>query len=249
MAPKEKPEKTKTKRDKDQRQSSKPASEDFPEKTYLPDNFGFLWSIDALQAIYDDKHPKRMLPISSKNGNDIAKVWFPPNVREMFTRRNGNLYRWRKWGSEIVISPRPEKKVEVASVFFQARLDNFVGVFKDCTRHDIAKEDFGWSHLAFHHNHGRISEVDLAGEKDVLAAPANGSSWMPQVLPEVYNYPIRDPSKSFAGEYGGLCGKLSLLIAMAAFSASEQHAEVVVAKCFQFGEWTKHQFETGIGSM
>jgi hypothetical protein len=212
------------------------------------EDFGFLWSIDALEAIYDDMHPPRILSIGSKNSNDIARIWFPPVAKEMFKRQNGNLYRWRVGGSEIVDNiPRPEKTVEVASVFFQPRQENFVAYSKDCTRYDIARDDYGWCQIGFHHHPGYMSEVDIAGESDVLAAPANGSSWMPQVLPEAYNYPIRNPAKSFTGKPGGLCGRLSLLIGMAAFSAKEEHAEAVVSQCFEFGKWNKHMFETGIG--
>jgi hypothetical protein len=127
-----------------------------------------------------------------------------------------------------------DKKVGQALVFFQAGHDNFVAVYKDCTRHDISDNNYGWCQIGFHYHNDNMLEIDIGGERTVLAARANGSSWMPQVLPEVYNYPIKNPSRKFRGEYGGLCGRLSLLIGMAAFSGKEEHAEPIVSQCFQF---------------
>jgi hypothetical protein len=217
----------------------------------LPEDFGFLWSIDPLVATYDEKYPRRYLGVGSSKGNDVARLWFPPNRAKMITRRTGNLYRWSMGESQLVDDmPRPEKKVEVASVFFQAKQDNFVATLKDCTQHNIVDEDVGWSYIGFRHNSGNLSEVDVGGERFLLAAPADGSSWMPQVLPKVYNYDTKSPSaREFRGAPGGLCGRLSLLIAMAAFSAEVNHAEAVVSHCFGVGEWRKHQFATGIGRM
>jgi hypothetical protein len=243
--------KSKGKHSKDQKSTAKSGSSaQTTISTELePQNLGFLYTIDALEATYDDKHPERMLMLGGKTGNDVAHFWFPPNRAKMFRRHNGNLYRWRAEETQLLEGfQRPEKKFEVASVFFQTRTDNFLAVFKDCTKYNISEGDLGWSQVGFHHNHGLVSEVDLAGEHDQLAAPADGSSWLPQVIPEVYNYD-KNPTAKRVGESGGLCGKLSLLIAMAAFSAEESYAENVVSKCFRHGVWKKHQFDTGIGRM
>jgi hypothetical protein len=49
---------------------------------------------------------------------------------------------------------------------------------------------------------------------------------MPQVLPEVYNYDSKYTlAKEYIGPTGGLCGKLSILIGLAAFSTGEEDAE------------------------
>jgi hypothetical protein len=72
---------------------------------------------------------------------------------------------------------------------------------------------------------------------------------MPQVLPEVYDYDTKSPKVPvYTGPSGGLCGRLALLIGMAAFSAAEDQAEACVSRCFMFGEWLRHNFEIGIGS-
>jgi hypothetical protein len=212
-----------------------------------PDNLGFLYSIDALETIYDDKHPRRILSVGGTKGNDIARLWFPPVRAKQFKRYPGHIYRWPGVEQSEMLEgyPRPEKKFQVASVFFQAKQDNFLAVFKDCAKYDIADEDYGWSQIGFHHHPGFLSEVDIGGERDLLAAPANGSSWMPQVLPEVYNYDTKSPSAKSTGQPGGLCGKLSLLIAMAAFSAPVNQAEAIVRQYFGFKAWDEHKFPNG----
>lgn len=214
----------------------------------LPHNLGFLWSIDALQIIDNGKHPQRILGVGRSKGNDVVRLWFPPNQKAHFRRIDGNLYRWRMGDSERVHRrERPEKKYAVASVFFQPRQDNFLVTNKDCTQHDIEKEELGWCHIGFYHEEGGLSAVDICGTEFKLAAPANGSSWMPQILPEVYNYDSRGPvPKHYSGPPGGLCGKLALLIGMAAFSADVDRAEAVVEKCFKLGKWLHHQRETGV---
>ena len=60
---------------------------------------------------------------------------------------------------------------------------------------------------------------------------------------------LRVRQLKFRGQPGGLCGRLSLLIAMAAFSAPVQCAEDVVAKCFGYKTWEPHSYTTGIGRM
>jgi hypothetical protein len=252
--------KGKSKKRRDSKSTSKSGTSAQPTiaSSAEPENLGFLYQIDALETSYDEKHPRRILSVGGSKGNDIAKLWFPPIRKQQFKRRPGHLYRWpgEEESEKLEGDERPEnlKKFQVASVFFQAKQDNFLAVFKDCAKYDIADEDYGWSQIGFHRqnhpNFGILSEVDIGTESPILVAPADGSSWMPQVVPEVYNYDTKSPSATkFKGHPGGLCGKLSLLIAMAAFSAPVNAAEDVVSKYFGYKTWEKHLFETGIGRM
>jgi hypothetical protein len=115
-----------------------------------PENLGFLYSIDALETIYDEHNPRRILSVGGSKGNDIAQLWFPPIRKHQFSRRPGHLYRWpgEDESEKLEGDERPAnlKKFQVASVFFQAKQDNFLAVSRDCTKHDIANEEYGWSH-------------------------------------------------------------------------------------------------------
>lgn len=234
-----------------QSKDSRNTSSNLPSTNEEPENLGFLYSIDALETIYTEKRRPRYLMIASEKGNDIARYWFPPIRAKQFKCQYGNMYRWRagKESEKLEDYERPEKKFHVASVFFQSQQDNFLAVFKDCTEHDIAAEDQGWSQIGFHHNEGSVSQVDIGTEYQSLAAPADETSWMPQVIPQVYNYKGENLATKFGGQPRGLCGKLSLLIAMAAFSAPVDRAEATVRQCFGYKTWRRHQFDTGVGSM
>jgi hypothetical protein len=213
----------------------------------MPRNFGFLWSIDPVMPIYEKKAPD-FLKVGPSKGNNIARLWFPPTYLNQFRRQYGNLYRWRMGKSEQVEDiGRPKDKYDIASVFFQARQDNFVVTNVNCARRDVETEDHGWGYVQFHHLKGNVSEVDFVGSHFGLAAPACGSTWMPQVLPKVYDYETRGPRARETS--GGLCGKLAILIGMAAFSAEETNAEAVVSQYFGLDTWKHHQYDTGIGRM
>lgn len=209
----------------------------------FPPNLGFLWSIDEVT-------PKVVRQFRIKGDNwkdDSATYCFPPHKKDDFTRqRKGDIFRWREGNSERteISKGQLEKPYGVASIFFQPRQDNFLALNKDCMRQDLKKDGpgSGWCQIGFRHN-GELSEVDFVGEREGLAYPAKESTLMPQVLPSVYDCFERkgEPLR------GGLCGKLAILIGLAAFSASSSTSELVVQKCFKMGKWLPHRGETGIG--
>lgn len=85
----------------------------------MPENLGFLWSVDSIEVVNDGKHQPRVLTVGGASGNDIARLWFPPNRAKMFKRHPGNLYRWRVGESQLLEnSTRPGKKFAVTSLFF-----------------------------------------------------------------------------------------------------------------------------------
>jgi hypothetical protein len=213
-----------------------------------PDNLSFLWKIQAIDT--DSDAPPRYLPVGAGKGNDCFKIRFPQNRAKYFTRQPGNLYRWSNGESELIENPprlKEKDRYQVASVFFLPQQDNFVVSLRDCTREDIAEGELGWAQIMFNNLSPGLSYVEpAAGSKFTLYAPADNTTWMPQVLPEVYNCPR---AQVYDGPPGGLCGRLSVLIGMAAFSAEETRAEAVVQTCFGWQRWTKHRTDIGIGRM
>jgi hypothetical protein len=213
-------------------------------RSRVPENLGFLWSIDAVELIRDVK--PRYKPVCDTKDNDACSYWFPPNKKRHFKKTKGCLYQW-KMGRSTQIQKDDSlsklKRYSVASVFFQERQDNFLVAAMDCTVDDVKKAELGWCQIRFYHKPGDLSEVGIAATYDGLAASAIGSSWMPQVLPEVYNRHMRDPKlpKKPVGT-GGLCGNLSILFGMAAFSAPVEKAEEAITHSFSLGKWIRHSF-------
>jgi hypothetical protein len=76
-----------------ERKGRKSTSRSDPSADEELENLGFLYQIDALETSYDEKHPPQILSVGSK-GNDIARLWFPPNRASQFKRHPGNIYRW-----------------------------------------------------------------------------------------------------------------------------------------------------------
>jgi hypothetical protein len=217
-------------------------------KILCPNNLSFLWKIQPIDT--DAEAPPRYHGVGSGKGNDVFKIKFPQNRHKFFTRRNGNVFRWLNGVSYLLEDPprlKDKERLEIASVFFLPRLDNFVVSIRDCTREDISEGDVGWAQIMFNKVAPGLSYVEPAAAANFhLLAPADGTTWMPQVLPAVYNYPSDRP---YDGPSGGLCGKLSVLIGMAAFSADEAHAEEVVQSSFGWQQWVASHTQIGVGRM
>jgi hypothetical protein len=218
-----------------------PRQNEVPEQ--IPENLAFLWSVDAVEPSYGDSEPC-IRPASKKEDNHSCHYWFPPNKKKYFKKTKGGLYRWKMGNSTKITNDIPLHKLErhsVVSVFFQERQDNFLVTEIDCTLEDVEGADVGWCQIRFHHHEGGLSEAGAAASYDGLGAPALGSSWMPQVLPEVYNYHMKDPKiHKEPVRTGGLCGNLSILIGIAAFSAPVDKAEEAIMHSFKLGKWDRH---------
>lgn len=235
---------------KDSKNKSKHGSSTAPTTSadVCPENLAFLWSIDTIEPNEGEARQK-YLKVGSSKGSNIAKLWFPPTQRAQFKRlTDGKLYRWCMGEStRCEDDERPGARHDVASVFFQPRQDNFVVTQLDCTRYNVAEATSGWGYIKFDHLADGLSAVDFVAERFGLAAPAHNCPWMPQVLPRVYDYETSPYVREYHGPSGGLCGKLSLLIGMAAFSVEEEYAEEIISSSFGFGSWTKHSHKEGIG--
>lgn len=211
----------------------------------IPEEFGFLWSIDEVKA----KEERKLMVSGKELRNDYAAYNFPPRKEDRFKRKKGKLYRWRKGVStqvEMSEDMRKKWKYSTASVFFQPRQDNFLALRKDCTQQKLNKDDdlaTGWCQIGFHHLEGNLSQVDYVGQFRGLAARGGGSTWMPQILPTVYECFL----KRNEDLTGGLCGHLAILMGMAAFSTDAGSSEQVIIKCFKMGQWRSHDQEIGIG--
>lgn len=218
----------------------------------LPPDLGFLWCIKCIKPDYREGYLKRIIrPGDKKMASDSYQLWLPPNKKKgVKITRDGKIYQWRSTGSRECGVKGNLSHYDTASVFYQARQDNILAAPSDCTEHNVSGAA-GWESIHFKYGEKNRSAVVFTGGQETLAVPADGTTWMPQLIPRTYNAPIRGHCSIRQPEhpYGGLCGKLALLIALAAFSTTEDNAERVVSEHFGNAEWRKHDGEHGIGSM
>lgn len=184
-------------------------------------------------------------------------LWLPPTSKEGFTKvaETG----WHSWDNGTV-SKVPFARVgqiipySATSMVWSDGRQAFLHVPCDCTEVAVknAKKKnmpVDWSKITFHHErvHNRcLSLIGYHYERNELGA--RGSPfWMPELLPEVYQYHGQT-------EYQGNCqlaGDLATLLSLAAFSI-EPHPQMQVIgqllrKTNQGTEW-RHHGHNGSGS-
>ncbi|KAL8672074.1 MAG: hypothetical protein Q9168_003469, partial [Polycauliona sp. 1 TL-2023] len=143
---------------------------------------------------------------------------------------------------------------DVATIFTQwSDTSHLLAVAFDAEKKDVAEDYGGWKVLSFDHIprnelQRTYSSVGVAGAEKQLAAPGS-STWMPQLLPTIYNY---DPSPNQSNQQrpnsAGLIGSLPLLFALPAFSAPPLQLSHVLTSFMQPGRWLTHQLPHGRGS-
>lgn len=139
----------------------------------------------------------------------------------------------------------------VATVFTQCPdTPHLLAVNFDAQTRDVREQQGGWKVLSFRHiekdPNNTYSSLDLLGDQAHLAAHGS-QNWVPQLLPNVYDYqevdllgrPISPKTRS-----AGLIGSLPLLIALAAFSAP-QDVLADALRSIQPGEWHPHGHPSG----
>ena len=204
----------------------------------------FLFRIDSLEPIFD------LPPQPNVFG------WDPPHGGQLPWRPQRTLFRW----ADGVVTPIQHYEFECSmrldpysctSVYtlFPENKHQFRAVNVEITRTAFSQ----WYPVGFHHlpleGHGtmRYSELDFAGEYDHLAAPDRSpDNWLSNLFPDHVQYrPIGDQTPTSAG----IIGRLSLLLAMAAFSADEKHLQDVLLHSLQNvrgqRRWIPYDFGNG----
>jgi len=199
--------------------------------------------------------------------------WVPPVFARGFYRQNpGSVYRWNgghitrldgyAWhhmpipadarneaASGIVADPNryPLERYSAATVFFANPFMKYRTATGDATARDLYQEGEIWHHLRFHHVglYRNISYVDHAGSEDYVAGASSMCPWHKQLIPQAYE--SQDEDERFLS--GGLAGKLSLLIALVAFSCSADELDIVLLRdgAWRNRNWIRHDRRTGSG--
>ena len=130
--------------------------------------------------------------------------------------------------------------------------DHLLAVNLDATTVDLPHNNNRWGGLQFRdvtEAPGRIrSKVDVTGLKQEIAAPGP-RHLVKQVIPSDYDFEIKLDQQSNeirpTNTFTGLIGNMSILIAMAAFSAPQLFLKTILENHLRLGRWLEHQHPTG----
>lgn len=187
-------------------------------------------------------------------------LWIPSTHKEAFTISANT--EWHYWDNGVVSSVPSERVGHInpysaTSMVWSNDRQAFLHVPCDCTAVSVKNAKGGrekdmsldWAKISFYHKRVDNRCLSLIGyhyEKNKLGAKGP-PSWMPELLPIVYQYD-GEP------EYDGFCllaGDLSVLLSLAAFSIEPQPEMQTIGRLLrktnQGTEWYRHR-HTGKGS-
>jgi hypothetical protein len=184
-------------------------------------------------------------------------LWIPPSKRKAITLiSNSNWYYWHNG----IVREMPEARwnhiqtYRTSSMFWGHDRQAFLASPCDCTETDINTQLGGnndiplhWRKLSFDNNitnHQCLSLIGYNYNRDQLGATGS-PAWMPQLLPEVYQYQGTAQSHRTCQ----LAGDLSLLLGLAAFSTPPQTTIEEIGALLRMTntgtEWAGHDKPTG----
>ena len=100
-----------------------------------------------------------------------------------------------------------------------------------CSQHWV-----DWHRMQFYYNNERyISLASVPGEHDELITQREDQLWVPELLPDKYH---ADRARwTPYQQYGGMNGKLTLLLALLAFSVPADTVQLAVEQCIRGDHW------------
>ena len=212
----------------------------------IPTPLSFYVRIEPLSPNYGSNgQPKR---------HSGAGDWLPPNRPNGLTNGQGSLFlRWEDGRISTVPANDPIRGVDLdrytyrASTIFTQYPDtpHLLAVPFDARTRNVSQYGRGWQHITFIHNrvgnsgNAYYSYISDQGAEQRIAAPAL-PQWIDQLLPSWYNCEPRHATRIQAG----LIGELSLLFALAAFSAPPTSPGVLLSS-MQPVKWMHHDLPTG----
>ncbi|KAI9829684.1 MAG: hypothetical protein M1819_006055 [Sarea resinae] len=206
------------------------------DRSLPPEGLSFLIRIDAVE--YDDSQQvPRLLPQTG--------WWLPPNEPKAIRTLESSWYLWKNGDAVQAQAAALQLQLTLVSehtVFYHEETGHLLANAYDA-RH-MHRDDIAWQPLAFQHLDG-MSRVAVPEDHPRLAAPGDSNTWLGQLLPPVYNWqPTRFNEAPPVSK--GLCGQLSILVAMAAFSCPPSSIPTIMKSCFKAGNfWGRHNASTG----
>ena len=206
----------------------------------------FLFRIDRLEPTFASQAPQL----------DFYP-WSLPLRGDQYNRWPGILYRWREGFVTPVLQhePMPTLTLDSSSplCYSSASILSEHPNGAQCLAVDFdvtKKTEFDhWCSPAFHHipfqgqEHFKYSYLDFTAEYGYLAAPDQSSDkWMSNLFPDEFQYHPQNASDPVPTS-AGVAGRLSLLLAFAAFSCREEHLDYVLRTSLRPFKWIPHGFK------
>lgn len=205
----------------------------------IPPHLSFIVMMEPLKPNYgSDGVP----PKTTREG-----YFIPPEKRHGYMRGDGPalLLRWMGGRLSQVQQTDPIRKVKLlsyntATVFTQNDDTPHLLTVSFDARAKNVRDEGGWRPMGFNHvqigsTDGYYSYVLHCGPERHIAAPGS-PHWMPQLLPDWYQY---SSQSSEPRTQAGLIGELPLLMALAAFSTPPTEMGVLLTSV-QPGAWSPH---------
>jgi hypothetical protein len=180
--------------------------------------------------------------------------WYPPRSKNHFevpSESSATIYYWQD-GTLRNLNANPDQlePLGVASVYWQNDFQRFISVNFDATQ--VSSQGHEWCKIEFSHDReSQVSQLQCPGEFRRMCTPCN-DQWIRELIPENHNYDATGDDEASLLEYydndpapGGLSGDLTLIIAFAAFSCSEENLQAALIHSFRRGSWIRHGFPHG----
>ncbi|KAL8922276.1 MAG: hypothetical protein Q9208_005246 [Pyrenodesmia sp. 3 TL-2023] len=220
---------------------SSSASASAPLPRQIPSDLSFLVRYEPLSPNYAKQ--------GRRTGTDGNNFWAPPNKKDAYYRdRNGaRFFRWKGGRATEISNSSYGNRLRtygVATVFGQYKdTPHLLAVGFDAETKDVAEEPGGWKVLSFNHTQDPqgswLSSIGVTGTQQLLAAPGS-RHWMPQLVPEIYNYDSRQIAA--VPTSAGLIGDLPILFGLVAFSAPPEQLSRVMISCMRPNAWIHHNY-------
>lgn len=186
----------------------------------------------------------------------------PPSRGDAYRKGPLDLFRWQDGDMTKIATNgsgwRQDRGLYCVATLFsqQDRTDHLLAVDLDATSVDLLPSgNHRWSTLSFEHipvqspnARPTYSKITMQGPEGKMAAPGSAHI-VNQILPKDYDYAkqINEQGREIEPTLrsAGLIGNLSVLIALAVFSAPKNQLRQILEEHVQMNQWVPHQYPTG----
>ena len=205
-----------------------------------------MFSLQEIEPNYENHAPR-----------NVGGHWAPPIRRSgIKARGHPHRFRWRSGTPEALTAAQFTNLTQGRTPFDVATMFATNGKFRavpfNASTTSVQSHNLGdYKEVEFQYVRlgpsaqplQLYSQVEFAGAHARLAASGQ-SHWIRDLFPEAYHWRAQDASFANATN-AGLIGRLSMILALAAFSCPVQSVGYVISNCLRHKEWRHHNSPHG----